>query len=787
MPPSRPPNFTSALKPLRLEMQRGCRDDAVIGGFGRFVRQWAAKTARGAPPEPARSLERLGAAFGDYETLRPEQRRELCEKAVRALELYQRRYGTSADGGPVTTASPVTALRGVGPRRAEAFAQLGIHTVGDLLAHFPTRHDDRRNCPPVASLAHRQSATVPVTVTGKGWVRRISGHQIGQVPASDGTTDVVLSWFGGPYRAEQYEPGTALVVTGQVMIRKGEFGITVAEVEVLPGPEVERSLCMGRLTPTYPLVKGLSQVFLRRLVWCALEACAELPRSAVPEETAEARGLSALGDAVREMHFPADENALRAARERIAYEELFVLQAALAQRRGALQRAIGRAALPVGGLLEEFRVHLPFSLTGAQERVIGEMAGDLEAPAPAGRLIHGDVGSGKTVCAAFALLAAARQGRQAALMAPTELLARQHHRVVEELLGPLGVQCLLLLGGMGEAARRAARGQIAGGEAAVVIGTHALFQEGVRFGDLAVAIIDEQHRFGVRQRAELAAKGDSPNVFVMSATPIPRTLALTAYGDMDVSALDELPPGRKPVTTVLAWGKERYTAYETVAHRVAEGRQAYIVCPLVEGGEESRLAAAEREFARLRMGPLAAFRLGLVHGRLPAAERDETMERFRRGDVEILVTTTVVEVGVDVPNATVMLVENAERFGPAQLHQLRGRIARGEHEGICILLTRARSPDVIERLQVLERTSDGFEIAEEDLRRRGPGEMTGLRQSGLPDLRLADLVGDTRLLSRAREDAFALLEADPRLERPEHAALKEALRRMADDAGPWAF
>jgi ATP-dependent DNA helicase RecG len=345
-------------------------------------------------------------------------------------------------------------------------------------------------------------------------------------------------------------------------------------------------------------------------------------------------------------------------------------------------------------------------------------------------------------------------------MAPTELLAEQHFRTLRKLLGPLGIRPVLLTGGNPVARRRAA--ELAAGPAQVVVGTHALFQESVRFRDLAVVIIDEQHRFGVTQRARLAGKGQAPNLFVMSATPIPRTLALTAYGDFDVSVLDELPPGRQPVVTVLAWGSDRRIAYETLAAHVAQGRQGYVVCPLVEGGDDSGLAAAEKEFSRLSRGVYASFRMGLVHGRTEAAEREETMRSFSAGKLQVLVATTVIEVGVDVPNATVMIVENAERFGLAQLHQLRGRVARGEQRGKCILLTRAGNPEVIARLRVLERTNDGFAIAEEDLRRRGPGEMAGTRQSGLPDLRMADLVADTLTLAMAREDAFGLDDAERR-------------------------
>ncbi len=785
MPPPPHPDLSSPVAPLELELRRGCRDDAVEGGLGAYLVSWARGLVAAAEDDLAARLTRIAAAYETYAALSPPDRQTLCERTLQALALYRKRFASPPPR--LTPEADVRFLRHVGPRRAEVLAQLGISTVHDLLRHYPLRYDDRRNCPPIASLAHRQSATVQVRVTGPGHLKRPAGRVVAEVPATDGTTAVTLTWFNQAYRADQYATDTRLLVTGQCMIRKGEHSLIVAEVEVLdPDADAER-LSIGRLTPVYPLSAGLSQALLRRLISQALETCDPLPPSPLPEDLTAGRGLVTLAEALREIHFPTDDNARLRARGRLAYEELFLLQATLAQRRAHAVAQTPEAVVEVAGLVAEFLASLPFAATGAQVRVIGDIEADLPVPRPANRLIHGDVGSGKTVCAAFALAAAARQGRQAALMAPTELLAQQHYRTLSTLLQPLGLSCRLLIGAMSGAAGDHARRRIRSGEDRIVVGTHALFQESVQFHDLAVVVIDEQHRFGVRQRAELAAKGLRPNLFVMSATPIPRTLALTAYGDFDVSVLDELPPGRKPVVTALAWGKERRRAYETLGARVAAGRQAYIVCPLIEDGEDDYLAAAEREFHRLRTGHFASLRLGLLHGKLDSERRDATMQRFHAGEIEILVTTTVIEVGVDVPNATVMLVENAERFGLAQLHQLRGRVARGEHEGICMLLTRAATPEVVSRLQVLERTCDGFEVAEEDLRRRGPGELTGARQSGLPDLRMADLVADTRTLVQAREDAFALLAADPALALPEHAALREAIAGFGRQQEKWAL
>jgi ATP-dependent DNA helicase RecG len=769
--------------PLRLELSRGCLDDAVEGGTGTFVERWARAAAAAAPADLALRLERIAAAFGGYAGLDEPGRRSLCERTLAALELYRRRWADGASSRPGPD-SPLTDLRGVGPRRAEQLAALGIRTLADLLRHYPARHDDRRALLPITALDHRQSACLRARITGPGELKRPHGYTLAHVPATEGATPLTLVWFNQAYRIAQYAEGTELLVTGQVMVRQGKYSLQVAEVEVLEAGDAES---MGGLTPIYPLTAGVTQGFLRGLVRQALERCDPPPAGVVPPPVAEARGLGPLGEALTQVHFPTDDNARRRARARIAYEELFLLQAALATQHEEAARPDERAVVPAHGLLTEFLEALPFTATDAQREVCEALAEDLERAAPANRLVHGDVGSGKTVCAAFALACASRAGRQAALMAPTELLAEQHWRTLSRMLQPLGVRCTLLTGSLraGERARR--EDDLRTARTDVVVGTHALFQGSLEFHDLAVAVVDEQHRFGVRQRAELSAKGAATNVFVMSATPIPRTLALTAYGDFDVSVLGALPPGRQPVETYLAWGEDRRRAYETLGALMARGRQAYIICPLIEADDEGSLASAEEEHRRLSHGPLAAFRIGLLHGRIDPVARDAIMQDFHDRKLDALVATTVVEVGVDVPNATLMLVENAERFGLAQLHQLRGRVARGTEAGRCILMTRAKSPEVVSRLRVLERTTDGFEVAEEDLARRGPGELAGTRQSGLPDLRMADLLADTPTLLQAREDAFALVTNDPGLDAEEHQPLRRALAGIQAGTDPWSL
>lgn len=493
-----------------------------------------------------------------------------------------------------------------------------------------------------------------------------------------------------------------------------------------------------------------------------------------------------LAEAIAQAHEPTSLEEAHAGQHRLVYEALFAMQADLARRRQRHRRGVAGSQVPTAGAAEAWAETLPFSLTGAQRRAIDEILADLAAPYPAQRLLHGDVGSGKTAVAGAALLAVARAGRQAALMAPTELLAEQHYQVLSRLLEPRGVAVQLLTAAAPPQAAARVRAAMAAGAAQVAVGTHALFQSGVSFRDLALVIVDEQHRFGVRQRAELQAKGQSPNLLVMSATPIPRTLALTAYGDFDVSVLDELPPGRRPVFTRVISPRQRRTAYQAIQDQADRGGRSFIVCALIEKPQADWLIAADEHFRHLRAA-LPALRWGLVHGKMPTEEQDRIMEQFRLGRLDALVATTVVEVGVDVPEATLMIIENAERFGLAQLHQLRGRVARSAQPAACYLITGSPNPEVIERLQILERTNDGFEIAQEDLRRRGPGELFGARQSGYLEARVLEAATDTRLLAQIREDAFAVLESDPELERPEHQPLHRYLERREQRQEAWTL
>jgi ATP-dependent DNA helicase RecG len=762
--------------PIALERRQGFADKAVIGGMAGLLRQWATEAAGGLPEGDLRAdLRRLKTRAAKYPDGGLEERRELLAEAERLAALVGDQpprppAQRAADLGPAGWHSPLSHLRGIGPARSAELAKAGLHTFGDLLQCYPFRYEDRRFPQAVRQLAHRQTACLEVEVTGPGKVTGKYGDQRATVPATDGSDAVDLVWFHQPYRASQFEAGAKLVVMGQVRLHQGKVALAVSEAEALSGDELNTR----RLVPVYS-APPFSQVVTRKLIAAALRECQEFPEERVPGEVTARQGLIPLAEALREIHFPTDSETLKPARARIAYDELFLLQVRLAQRRRRAKTAPDGCALEPGECLAELRQALPFRLTGAQERVAAEILDDLRRPEAASRLIHGDVGAGKTVVAALALLAAARAGGQAVLMAPTELLASQHHRTLTGMLGPLGLEVGLLVGGMDAAGRRPVLAALADGRLPGVVGTHALFQESVGFAGLAVAVIDEQHRFGVRQRALLVGKGLHPNTFIMSATPIPRTLALTAYGDFDVSILDELPPGRRPVCTEVITRQDVRRAYRLVSDAVERGQQAYLVCPLIERNESALQAAAEELFQQLRRGIFPSLKLGLVHGKLPPEERDAVMEQFRRGELEALIATTVVEVGVDVPTATVMVIMDAERFGLAQLHQLRGRVARSRTQAYCALVTGSGNEETIDRLKVLERTTDGFLVAEEDLRRRGPGEMAGLRQSGLPDPRMADLLADTQTLAQARADAFALVEADPSLAQAEHSLLKETL------------
>ena len=675
-------------------------------------------------------------------------------------------------------------LRGVGPKRADQLARIGIRTARDLLYHVPRRYEDASTVTPIGALQVGMDATVIGTVFSKGVLPTRSGLRIFQAILTDGTANIECAWPGQPFLDRIIRRGDVLLVTGGVRFFHGRQ-LTPREYIVLGHEgEADAAELAGRVLPIYGATEGVSQRLMRTIVESNLPT---LLREAEPEEVfspaqLKRAGVQPLREALEHVHNPPTIRAAETALRRLVYEELFFLQllAALAHRR-ATRSIPGHAHERKDHLIAALYRALPFELTAAQTRVIKEIFGDMAAPIRMNRLIQGDVGSGKTVVALFAMLLAAENGFQSALMAPTEILAEQHARTLRHLLGDLPVRVTLLTGRVSAPARRAALAEIAGGEAQIVVGTHALIQEHVSFHQLGLAIIDEQHRFGVKQRMALAELGSRPDVLVMSATPIPRSLALTLYGDLDLSVIDELPPGRQEVRTAIRPEGARGKVYDFVREEVQAGRQAYIVYPLVEESEKVDLKAATAEFERLRTDDFADLRLGLVHGQMGGEEKEATMQAFVAGDVDVLVSTTVIEVGIDVANATVMIIEHAERFGLSQLHQLRGRVGRGAAASYCILLT-DESQDS-ERLRTFASTNDGFEIARADLRIRGMGDFFGARQHGVPELRFYDPEKHEDLLLRAREDARAMIEADPKLEKKENSKFRQMLRaRYAERA-----
>jgi ATP-dependent DNA helicase RecG len=719
--------------------------------------------------------------------------------------------------------APVTAIAGVGPTQEERLHRLGLRTVRDVLFHFPREHHDYSKLQKIGQLGFGEVATIlgliweveNVRTGGRGIVRTYAR-------VSDETGAIRALWFNQPYLLKQLPRGAYVVLTGvkQRIGNRVEFSVRSHEL-----PEQGDLINTGRLVPVYPLTEGLTPKALRRITKWAVDRCAGFVPEHLPAAIRQRAHLLTLPEAIAQIHYPDSERARAEARRRLAFDELFLIQLGMLTRRANWRDGppapplptppglifveegltagpdltpdpspMGRgedadltpSPSPMGrGEAEErlggglwpltatcFERALPFSFTGAQRRALREILGDLARGQAMCRLLQGDVGSGKTVVAAGALLVAAANGFQGALLAPTEILAEQHYRSVSALLAPFGLRVALLTGGQRAKERNAARDGLANGTVAVAVGTHALIQEGVSFKRLGLAVVDEQHRFGVEQRDALRQKGYNPHMLVMTATPIPRTLALTLYGDLDISTIDEMPAGRRAIITRWRHGTQRQEAYRLVAQEVAAGRQAYIICPLVEESEALEARAATKEYERLKTEVFPDLRLGLVHGQMRPAEKDRVMRAFRDGAIDVLVATAVVEVGVDVPNATVMLIEDAERFGLSQLHQFRGRVGRGEHQSYCYLLSQEAGAQAGERLSVMERTTDGFALAEADLRLRGPGDFFGTRQSGLPELRVANLA-DTTLLGEARAQAEWLWQADPYLRALEHAQLRE--------------
>ena len=676
----------------------------------------------------------------------------------------------------LTPDTPVQYLKGVGPRLAARFEKLGIRTLADLLEHYPRRYLDFNHPYPVAEAPAGVECVVQAELLAKqGGRYAAGGRRVDKATAGDGVATLELTWFNNPYTIQKLEVGQDYYFEGEVS------GGLLRRRMTNPQVRTAAQVSDAPLAAIYPQTEGLSSGAIARCV-AQLLPHAELLGDPLPPALLEKYRLPGKAQAVRDIHRPPTPGAVQEARRRLIFEELLVLQLGmglLKSRGSAATGAPMRRADPA-----PFWAAVPFAPTGAQRRAVDEILSDMAGETSMNRLLQGDVGSGKTLVAAAALWAAIGAGYQGALLAPTELLARQHAESLNRLLAPFGIRVALLTGGVKAAARRTTLAAIRGGEADLVVGTHAILSEGVEFARLGLAVIDEQHRFGVRQRGALADKGANPHLLVMSATPIPRTLGLLIYGDLDISILDELPPGRQPVKTRVMTGERRRDLYGFLDRQIGQGRQVYIVCPAIEESPDGGLAPVKTYYEETAKALLPDRRVGLMHGKLKPKEKAAVMEDFRAGRLDALVSTTVIEVGVDVPNATVMVIENAERYGLSALHQLRGRVGRGAAESWCFLVSDNRAETVQRRLRFLCSTNDGFAVAQYDLETRGPGDFFGSRQHGLPALQIADLAGDTRTLHAAQREAAALLAADPLLSDPGHALLAAEVERMFRRAGP---
>ena len=796
------PEWVRLQKALSVEAEKGFTD--LVGNqyrFSEFICLSFGKTPDALVPAERRQWQKVADQFALYPEMTSHQRQHLVAETRRFLhQLEQGIQRRTAEPEPAKFKSPRTTslvqpksnvkgnpsltldrslaeLEEVGTRKSGYLARLGLHTVRDLLYYYPRDHVDYARQVNINNLEAGQTVTIIGTVKRCTCFTspRNKKLTIFEVVLKDATGQIKLNRFfaGTRYgnrgwqeqQKRRYPEGSVVAASG--LVKKNKYGVTLEdpELEVLDnaGGTIE-SIKIGRVVPVYPLTEGVPADLVRQAAIAALPYASGL-KEPLPAVLREQYGLMGVSEAITNIHFPQDSDLLASARRRLVFDEFFYLQLGFLQRRQAQKQLHNSAVLaPTGKLIDQFNQLLPFELTGAQKRVINDILNDLQSSTPMNRLVQGDVGSGKTVVAVLAILAAIQSGYQAALMAPTEVLAEQHYRKLVSWFNLLHLPVELLTGSTLTKKRRQIHSQLETGELPLLVGTHALIQDPVNFQRLGLVVIDEQHRFGVQQRARLQQKGQSPHVLTMTATPIPRTLALTLHGDLDVSQIDELPPGRQQINTTVLSGKERSHAYDLMRREIAQGRQAYIVLPLIEESEKLDVRSAVEEHQRLSETIFPEFQVGLLHGRMNSADKDEALNAFRDNQTQIIVSTTVIEVGVDVPNATVMMIENAERFGLSQLHQLRGRVGRGSHQSYCLLMSGSKTDTAKQRLGVLEQSQDGFFISEMDMRFRGPGEVLGRRQSGLADFALASLVEDQDVLNLARDAAEKVILRDEKLE-----------------------
>ena len=806
---------------LQMERQRNYANTTVLGGLDKYLHRWASDTRTNLnSPELLSRFNDLHLADSNYAGWDMEKRKAWindvigwlaqAEKIASTIPEKKGRGATAKTGpkkGRITLdslaragglESPVTRVKGIAAGSASKLAKLGVKTIRDLLYFFPRRHLDYSQRKTIAELEVGEEQTVLATV----WEARIArlGPQQGtEVIFGDETGNMRAVWFNQPYLAKNFHTNAQVVLSGKITEFKGNKVFESPEWELVEDKELIHT---GRLVPIYPLTSGLYPRQVRNVIKRALDGWVRQLNDFLPEEMKSKFKLMDLSQAIVQTHYPDDYTLKAEARRRLAFDELFLLQLGVLSRKRDWQESQPAYALKISReSMDKFISSLPFSLTGAQQRVLEQILADLQQTKPMSRLLQGEVGSGKTVVAVTALLAAADNGYQAALMAPTEILAAQHFHNICLLLSRVSerneeqgnlcrfhgifshpISFALLTGSLSQKQKSALHEEIESGRVDIVIGTHALIQKAVEFPMLGLVVIDEQHRFGVLQRLALRQKGFNPHILVMSATPIPRTLALTLYGDLDLGVIDELPPGRKEIKTKWLRPEQRAKAYDFLRREIKSGAQAFIICPLIEESESIEAKAAVAEYERLSQEVFLDLKLGLLHGRMPVADKDKVMKSFVDGKLDILVSTPVVEVGIDVPNASVMLIEAADRFGLSQLHQFRGRVGRGDRQSYCLLL--AEKPSLVgsERLQAIEKIQDGFVLAEKDLELRGPGEFFGTRQSGLPDLRMARL-SDRALLELARNEAIALFKKDAGLTLPEHKLLALEMSRVWQTGG----
>lgn len=808
-------DIDSLRKILELEQKKGYSDATVIGGLDKFMRQWAERTIQGITERALLlKFQKLHLRDSKYASLTKEQRQKWIKnvldfaaemehgkiekpvpirKISAKVEKPQLKPKTSAIASSQTLDASITTIKGISTSFGGKFGKLGVRTIRDLLYFFPNRHLDYSQMKTVSQLREGQEETIVANV----WEAKITmpgGRRSTEAIVGDETGNVRAMWFNNPYLAKTLTPNMKIVLSGKVRLFNGRFVFESPEWEPMEEGDLVHT---GRLVPVYPLTEGLHQRQTRKMIKGIVDLWANRIPDFLPIDVKEHCQLIALPQAITQAHYPDNIDLKDKARVRLAFDELFLLQLGVLSKKRDWQE--NQPGVPINidkKILDSFLQSLPFKLTVAQQKVLTEILGDMQKSQAMSRLLQGEVGSGKTVVATAALLTAVADGYQTALMAPTEILAEQHFATIHKLLSGVGrmetegdhlyiysgilsrpLTIALLIGAMTAKNKREIHQLIVNGEIDIVIGTHAIIQKEVEFKKLGFVVVDEQHRFGVAQRSTLRQKGTNPHVLAMTATPIPRTLALTIYGDLDLSVIDELPPGRQLIKTKWLRPDERERAYNFIRKQVAERHQAFIICPLIEESETVQARAAVAEYEYLSRNVFPTLKVGLLHGKMASKDKEKVMQMFHDKELDILVSTPVIEVGIDVPNATVMMVESADRFGLSQLHQFRGRVGRGPAQSYCILLSQNPSEVGQERLSVIETVHNGFRLAEEDLRLRGPGEFFGTRQSGLPDLRMAKL-SDVALLELARKEAERLFTKDRHLTNPEHAPLVKELARV---------